>query len=55
MADKPLVEGVKFRLGVKSDDSDRKKILQLLKMAEERCPAVYMLTHKVTVQTELIA
>jgi uncharacterized OsmC-like protein len=54
VADKPLVEGVKFRLGVESKGSDRKKILQLVKMAEERCPAVYMLTHKVRVQTELI-
>lgn len=55
VADKPLVEGVKFRLAVKSKSSDKKKILRLMKMAEERCPAVYMLTHKVRIETELIA
>jgi uncharacterized OsmC-like protein len=53
VADEPITEGIKFVLDVQSENADRKKLEELLKMAEERCPAVYTMTHKVKVQTEL--
>ncbi len=52
--DAPLVEGVKFQLSAVSENSDKKTIGRLIRLAERRCPAVYMLTHRVGVKTELV-
>lgn len=49
----PVVEGVKFRVVAKSATANREKLLELVKLTEERCPAVFMLVNKIKVQTEL--
>ena len=53
VADEPIIEGIKLQLDVQSDNADRKKLQQILKMAEERCPAVYTMTHRIKVEAEL--
>ena len=53
VADEPIMEGIKIQLDVQSENADRNKLQHLLKMAEERCPAVYTMTHKIKMQTEI--
>jgi len=51
--DQPIMEGINIRLYVQSVDSDKKKLETVLKMALDRCPAIYSMTHIIKVQAEL--
>ena len=51
--DQPIMEGINIRLDAQSEDSDKKKLETVLKMALERCPAIYSMTHIIKVQAEL--
>jgi uncharacterized OsmC-like protein len=51
--EEPVVEEVRFRVTAESSDATREKLSELIRMAEERCPAVYMLVHSIRVQAEL--
>lgn len=53
VADEPIMEGIKFQLDVQAENADMAKLQELIKMAEERCPAVYTMTHIVKVEAEL--
>ena len=53
LSDKPIVEGAKFSLRVKSS-ANQDALRRLTKLAEERCPGIYSLTNKISVQTELL-
>jgi len=53
VADEPIMEGIKFQLDVQSSNADRKQLEKILAKAEERCPAVYTMTHIVKVQAKL--
>lgn len=52
VAEEPIVEGVKIRLIVESD-ADGVRLDEILKMAEERCPAIYTMNHVIPVITEI--
>jgi len=51
--DQPIMEGLKIRLDAQSEDSEKEKLETVLKMALERCPAIYSMTHIIKVQAEL--
>lgn len=48
----PIVEGVKFSLDVESD-APPEKLRKVQELANERCPAMFLLKNPVTVRTEL--
>ena len=48
-ADEPITEGITFRIDAESDNADKSELRRLLKMAEERCPAMYSMTHAIKV------
>ena len=52
VTDLPIVEEVRVTLAVKSDAS-RDKIEEVLKLAEERCPASYCLTNPIRLTAKL--
>jgi len=52
ISDKPIVEEVKLRITVDSD-ADDKRIQELRRLAEERCPAVFCLTNPVKMTLEV--
>ena len=54
VSDEPVVEEVRFRLTAEGKDTTREKLSELLRMAEERCPAVYMLVNPIRVRAELV-
>jgi uncharacterized OsmC-like protein len=54
LSDKPIIEKAKFRVILKSNASEG-ALRRLVKLAEERCPGIYSLTNKISVETELSA
>jgi uncharacterized OsmC-like protein len=53
IADEPITEGITFRIDAVSDNADKSALQQLLKMAEERCPAVYSMSHSINVEATI--
>lgn len=53
VADEPITEGITFRIDAVSDNADKSALQQLLKMAEERCPAVYSMSHRINVEATI--
>jgi uncharacterized OsmC-like protein len=53
IADDPITEGINFEIEAESDNADKQQLQQLVKMAEERCPAVYSMKHQVTVNASI--
>ena len=53
VADEPITEGINFEIEAQSENNDRKSLEEVLKMAEERCPAMYSMTHVIQVNTKL--
>jgi len=54
ISDEPITEGINFQINAKSDNADKKKLEQILKMAEERCPAMYSMSHKINVSAKIL-
>lgn len=54
IADEPITEGINFQIDVQSDNADKKKVEELLKLAMERCPAMYSMSHVIKVNTQLV-
>lgn len=52
LSDNPIIESAKFKVAVKSDAS-REALSRLTRLAEERCPGMYSLTNRISVETEL--
>lgn len=53
VADEPIVNGIEFNLDVKASNADKKKLEQMLKMALERCPAMYSMSHNIPVNATI--
>ncbi|MDP3780297.1 MAG: OsmC family protein, partial [Nitrosopumilaceae archaeon] len=53
VADEPITEGIDFEIDAQSEDGDRKKLEEIIKLAEERCPAVYSMSHVIKVNTQI--
>jgi hypothetical protein len=48
-----IVEGINFEIEAQSDNADKQQLQQLVKMAEERCPAMYSMKHEVKVNASI--
>lgn len=53
ITDEPITEGINFQINVQSDNANRQKLEDLLRMAEERCPAIYSMSHLVKVNAKI--
>ena len=53
VADEPIMEGIDFRIDVEAENADKSKLQQALKMAEERCPAMYSMSHVIGVKAQI--
>jgi uncharacterized OsmC-like protein len=42
-----ITEGINFEIKAQSDNADKQQLQQLVKLAEERCPAMYSMKHQV--------
>jgi len=52
LGDKPIIENARFKITV-DRATDKESVTRLVKLAEERCPAIFSLTNKISVQTEI--
>jgi len=53
VSDEPITEGITFRIDAQSDNADKSELQRLLKLAEERCPAMYSMSHVVKVDATI--
>jgi len=53
VADEPITEGINFKIDAESNNTDKQKLQQLVKMAEERCPAMYSMSHVIKVNAQI--
>ena len=49
IADEPITEGIEFQLEAESQDSDKQQLEEIIRLAEERCPAMYSMMHEIKV------
>ena len=53
VVDEPIVNGIEFDMDVKAYNADKKRLEQILKMALERCPAMYSMSHNIPVNATI--
>ncbi len=53
ISDEPITEGINFQIDAQSDNADKKRLEEILKMAEERCPAMYSMSHIIRVNAKI--
>lgn len=53
LGDEPITEGIDFVIEAVSKNADRARLEHLVKMAEERCPAIYSMSHVVNVNARI--
>ena len=53
VADEPIMEGVTFEIDAEADNADKQRLSQIVKMAEERCPAMYSMSHVVRAEAKI--
>lgn len=53
VADEPIMGGISFQVEAESENADKNRLAQVLKMAEERCPAMYSMSHVIPVNAQL--
>ena len=53
VADEPITEGINFEIVAQSDNANKEQLQQLVKMAEEKCPAMYSMKHQIKVNASI--
>lgn len=53
IADEPLMEGITFQVDTESENADKATLQRVLRMAEERCPALYSMLHVIKVDVRI--
>jgi len=53
IANEPITEGINFDIAAESEDADKQKLQELIKMAEERCPAMDSMSHEIKVNAQI--
>jgi uncharacterized OsmC-like protein len=54
IADEPITEGIEFQIEAESPNADKQQLQDIIRLAEERCPAMYSMKHEIKVNTILI-
>jgi uncharacterized OsmC-like protein len=53
IANERITEGINFEIAAESDNADKEKLQELVKMAEDRCPAIYSMSHEIKVHVQI--
>ena len=53
IVDEPITEGIEFQIEAESPDADKKQLQEIIRMAEERCPAMYSMKHEIKVNSTI--
>lgn len=49
IADEPITEGIEFQIEAESPNADKQQLQDIIRLAEERCPAMYSMKHEIKV------
>jgi uncharacterized OsmC-like protein len=49
VADEPITEGIEFQIEAESPNADKRQLREIIRLAEERCPAMYSMKHEIKV------
>lgn len=49
VADEPITEGIEFQIEAESPNADKQQLQDIIRLAEERCPAMYSMKHEIKV------
>jgi uncharacterized OsmC-like protein len=49
VADEPITEGIEFQIEAESPNADKELFQEIIRLAEERCPAMYSMKHEIKV------
>ncbi len=53
ISDEPITEGINFQIDAQAENADKQQLQQIVKMAEERCPAVYSMAHMIKINAQI--
>jgi len=53
IADEPITEGIEFQIDAESPNADKQQLQEIIRLAEERCPAMYSMKHEIKVNAIL--
>ena len=53
VADEPITEGITFKIEADGDNADKSELQRLLKIAEQKCPAMYSMSHIINVDATI--
>ena len=53
VANEPITEGIRFEIDAQAENADKQRLQEILKMAEERCPAMYSMLHLINVSARI--
>ena len=53
ISEEPITEEINFQIEAQSDNADKQQLQELVKMAEERCPAMYSMKHQINVNATI--
>ena len=54
LGDEPITERINFKIEAESENADKQKLQEILGIAEERCPAMYSMSHKINVDARIV-
>jgi uncharacterized OsmC-like protein len=53
VANEPITEGIELQIEADSENANKQQLHEIVKLAEERCPAMYSMLHPVKVHAEI--
>ena len=53
IVNEPITEGIELQIEAESPDADKKQLQEIIRMAEERCPAMYSTKHEIKVNSTI--
>jgi uncharacterized OsmC-like protein len=53
IADEPINDVISFQIDAQSDNADKQRLQEIVKLATERCPALYIMTHVLKVDARI--
>lgn len=49
ITDEPITEGIEFQIEAESQNAGKQELQEIIRLAEERCPAMYSMKHEIKV------
>jgi uncharacterized OsmC-like protein len=53
VADEPITEGIEFEIEAESPNMNKEQLQEIIRMAEEKCPALYSMKHEIKVDAKI--